>query len=89
MSQIIQLQTSKSIEQLRSSDYHLQLARKMCAAFIAQQQGIALSTAFKKVEDPIGDLWLVLAELARQECLGTAVAQVNSARQNIAKLPVM
>jgi hypothetical protein len=38
----------------------------MCAAFVAQQQGITLSTAFKKVPDPVGDLWLMVAELARQ-----------------------
>jgi hypothetical protein len=54
----------KSIAELRQSDYHQQLGRKMCAAFIAQQQGIALSTAFKKVPDPILDLWLVVAEFA-------------------------
>jgi hypothetical protein len=36
----------------------------MCAAFIAQQHGIALSTAFMKVPDPILDLWLVVAEFA-------------------------
>ncbi len=89
MSQTIQLQTTKSIENLRSSDYHRQLGRKLCAAFIAQQQGISLSTAFKKVEDPIGDLWLVLAEFARQECLGAAAAAVNSAMEDIKKLPIM
>jgi hypothetical protein len=54
----------KSIAKLRQSDYHQQLGRKMCAAYIAQQQGIALSTAFKKVPDPILDLWLVVAEFA-------------------------
>ena len=56
----------KSIAELRHSDYHQQLGRKMCAAFIAQQQGVALSTAFKKVPDPILDLWLVVAEFARE-----------------------
>jgi hypothetical protein len=56
----------KSIAKLRQSDYHQQLGRKMCAAFIAQQQGIALSTAFKKVPDPILDLWLVVAEFAHE-----------------------
>ena len=38
----------------------------MCAAFIAQQQGIALNTAFKKTSQPVGDLWLRVAEFARQ-----------------------
>jgi hypothetical protein len=36
----------------------------MCAAFIAQQQGVALSTALKKVPDAILDLWLVVADFA-------------------------
>ncbi len=38
----------------------------MCAAFVAQQQGIALSTALKKVPDRVGDLWLMVAEFARE-----------------------
>ena len=38
----------------------------MCAAFIAQQQGVALSTALNRVPDPILDLWLVVAEFARE-----------------------
>ena len=36
----------------------------MCAAFIAQQQGMGLSTAFKKVPGQILDVWLVVAEFA-------------------------
>lgn len=56
----------KSISELRQSDYHQQLGRKMCAAFIAQQQGVALNTAFRKVPDSILDLWLVVAEFARE-----------------------
>ena len=56
----------KSLTELRPSDYHQQLGRKMCAAFIAQQEGIALNTAVKKVPDPILDLWLVVAEFARE-----------------------
>jgi hypothetical protein len=43
--QTIQFDISKSIEQLKSSPYHQQLGRKVCAAFIAQQQGIKLDTA--------------------------------------------
>jgi hypothetical protein len=57
---------TKSLEELRQSLYHQQLGRKMCAAFVAQQQGITLSTAFKKVPDPVGDLWLMVAEFAGQ-----------------------
>ena len=56
----------KSIAELRQSEYHQQLGRKMCAAFIAQQQGVALSTAFKKVPDPILDMWLIVAELTQE-----------------------
>jgi len=57
---------NKSIKQLRPSTYHQQLGQKMCAAYIAQQQGITLETASQKVSEPVGDLWLMLAELARQ-----------------------
>ena len=57
---------TKSITELRRSIYHQQFGRKMCAAFIAQQQGIALDTAFRKVPDPVADLWLVIAEFARE-----------------------
>lgn len=57
---------AKKIEELRESDFHQELGQKICAAFIAQQQGIALSTAFKKTSQPIGDLWLMVAEFARQ-----------------------
>jgi hypothetical protein len=37
-----------------------------CAAFIAQQQGIEVSTAFEKVPDQILNVWLVVAEFARE-----------------------
>ena len=57
---------TKTLEDLRKSAFHVALGQKMCAAFVAQQQGISLQTAAKKVSEPIGDLWLVLAELARQ-----------------------
>lgn len=56
----------KKIEELRESDFHQELGQKMCAAFIAQQQGIALNTAFKKTSQPVGDLWLRVAEFARR-----------------------
>jgi hypothetical protein len=55
----------KSIEEVRQSPYHQELARKMCAAYIAQQQGVTVDTAIKKVSDPIGDLWFLVAEFAR------------------------
>lgn len=63
---------SRSLEELRRSPFHQELGRKMCAAYIAQQQGIALDTAMKKVSDPIGDLWLLMAEFAREGCAGSA-----------------
>ena len=57
---------TKTLEELRQSPYHQQLGQKICAAFVAQQQGISLNTALKKVPEPVGDLWLVVAEFARQ-----------------------
>jgi hypothetical protein len=56
----------KSVLKLRRSPYHQQLGRKMCAAFVAQQQGVALETALRKVPDPVADVWLVVAEFARE-----------------------
>ncbi len=66
--QTVQFQTSKTIEELRESAYHRQLGRNICAAFIAQQQGTKLDTAHNKIEEPIGDLWLLMAEIIRQQC---------------------
>ncbi len=66
--QTIQFDLSKSIDELKKSPYHQQLGRKVCAAFVAQQQGIKLDTAWKKIEDPIGDLWLFMAEVIREQC---------------------
>jgi hypothetical protein len=66
---MFQFQIKKSIDELRRSSYHPQLGRNLCAGWIAQQQGIRLDTAFKKIEQPMGDLWLVIAEFVRQECL--------------------
>lgn len=57
---------TKTIDELRNSGYHQQLGQKMCAAFIAQQQGISLNTAFGKVPEPVGDMWLIVAEFARR-----------------------
>ena len=61
---------SRSLEELRQSPFHQELGRKMCAAYIAQQQGTALETALRKVSDPIGDLWFLVAEFARKGCTG-------------------
>ncbi len=64
-----EFQTKKSIEELRRSPYHQQLGRNVCSAFLAQQQGIRMDTAFKKIEEPVGDLWLLMAEIICQQCL--------------------
>ena len=56
----------KKIEELRESEFHQELGQKFCAAFIAQQQGLALNTALKKIPLPVGDLWLLLADFARR-----------------------
>ncbi|MCU1324827.1 MAG: hypothetical protein JWN34_197 [Bryobacterales bacterium] len=61
---------SRSLEELRQSQFHQELGRKMCAAYVAQQQGTALETAYRKA-DPIGDLWLHVAEFARHGCSGS------------------
>ena len=58
------LELNRSLSELRASQYHQQLGRKLCAAFIAQQQGIRLDTAHNKIEEPVGDLWLMMAEIA-------------------------
>ena len=55
----------KTLDELRSSPFHQELGQKMCAAFLAQQQGISLNAALKKVEGPICDRWLMVAEFAR------------------------
>ena len=59
------IELRKSISELRASPYHQQLGQKLCAAFIAQQQGIRMDTAEKKITEPVGDLWLIMAEIAR------------------------
>ena len=68
----VQFEIRKSIEELQKSLYNQQLGRKVCAAFIAQQQGIKLETALAKIEEPIGDLWLLMAEVIRQQCFKAA-----------------
>jgi len=37
---------------------------EVCAVFVAQQRGIRVSTAFKKIPDQILDVWLGVAEFA-------------------------
>ena len=64
----VHFQTKKTMEELRQSSYHQQLGHNICAAFIAQQQGIKLDTAYKKIEEPVGDIWLLMAEIIRQQC---------------------
>jgi hypothetical protein len=56
---------SKTLEELRQSSFHQELGRKMCAAFVAQQ-GVTLNTALKKAPDPVGDLWLIVADFAER-----------------------
>ena len=71
-----QIMISKTIHKLRCSSYHQQLGGKICASFIAQQQGISLQSAQKKISEPMGDLWLVLAELTRYGFLEDTPIQV-------------
>lgn len=62
---------TKTLDELRNSGYHQQLGQKMCAAFIAQQQGISLNIALRRVPEPIGDMWLIVAEFARRAVMET------------------
>jgi hypothetical protein len=80
-----EISMAKTIDELRRSIYHQQLGRKIYAAFVAQQQGISLNTAFNKVPDSVSDSWLIVAEFARQaaaECfdLGSHRDGLGSAR---------
>ena len=60
------LNMKRSPEKLRHSPYGQGLGRKMSTADIAQELGITLDTAIKKVSDLIGDLWFLMAEFARE-----------------------
>jgi hypothetical protein len=60
----LEVGVSKTLEELRQSSFHQELGRKMCAAFVAQQQGVTLGTALKKVPDRVGDVWLIVADFA-------------------------
>jgi hypothetical protein len=77
--QTVQFEITKSVKELKRSPYHQQLGRKVCAAFIAQQQGIKLDTALRKIEEPIGDLWLLMAEVIRQQCFKATDVQPSIA----------
>jgi hypothetical protein len=80
------MKLTKSLEELRKSSYHQQLGRKICAAFVAQQQGTKLDTAFRKLEEPVGDLWLAVAEMIR---LGTSAAGPDDANSPSNPIPKM
>ena len=43
-----------------------ELARRLCAAFISYQLGVAIATQYKKMPEDVGDLWYFLAALARK-----------------------
>jgi hypothetical protein len=68
----MEVRVSKTLEELRQSSFHQELGRKMCAAFVSQQQGVTLNTALKKVSDPVGDLWLIVADFA-ERCVDKAI----------------
>ena len=54
----------KTLAELRSSDYHQELAHKLWAAFVAQQQGISMNMALAQTGGRMSDAWLMVAELA-------------------------
>jgi hypothetical protein len=68
----MEVRMSKKLEELRQSSFHQELGRKMCAAFVAQQQGVTLNSALKKVSEPVGDLWLIVADFAERS-VGKAI----------------
>jgi hypothetical protein len=53
----------------------------LCAAFFAQQQGITLGTALKKVPEPLSDTWLIVAEFARQAAMADIDEQFGARSQ--------
>ena len=73
-------ESNKSLSEFRASPYHQQLGRKLCAAFIAQQQGTRLDMAHNKVEEPVGDLWLVTEATSKAEPGCTSSAKSAKAR---------
>jgi hypothetical protein len=74
----MEVRMSKTLEELRQSSFHQELGRKMCAAFVAQQQGVTLGTALKKVPDDVGDLWLIVADFAERRVNEAIEAQFAS-----------
>lgn len=62
---------SMTLEELRQSRFHKELGRKMCAAFVAQQQGITVGTALKKVPD----------QIAMRGCLSRTLRNALSTRR--------
>ena len=57
--------------------YHQELGRKMCAAFVAQHQGVTLNTAVK-MSDRVGDPWLIVAVFAARTVSKAILAQFAS-----------
>ena len=50
--------------------------------FVAQQQGIRLDTALKKVPDPIADTWLIAAEFTREAAMRDIEGYMAEAASN-------
>jgi hypothetical protein len=75
---MMEVRMSKKLEELRRSSFHQELGRKMCAAFVSQQQGVTLSTALKKVPDDVGDLWLIVADFAERTVNAAIDSQFGS-----------
>jgi hypothetical protein len=84
--ELYSIKLTRSLEELRDSSFHQQLGLKVCAAFVAQQQGTKLDTALRKLEEPVGDLWLAIAEMI---LLGTSAAgpdEANSLSKPISQM---
>ena len=51
---------------LEKSSDDTELARRLCAAFVSYQMGVAIGTQYKKTPEEVGDLWYFLAALATE-----------------------
>lgn len=60
-----------------NDEYYIELARRLCAAFISQQRGIGLEYALKRyVPDQIGPYWIGLASVVASSATRSMDEQV-------------
>jgi hypothetical protein len=59
-----------------------ELARRLCAAFVSYQLGVTVTTLYKRTPKDVGDLWYLLAALAKE--LG--IKSQNSLYEDLGRL---